>query len=164
MAESVVLDACTVIILEGCGALDAVLSLEEYQFQIGPIVLKECGSGCQATLDQHMRGGRLSLVPIEAIPTALFLHLLQRYRLGDGETECLVICEALGCSIATDDMAARRAATALYGATRLTGTLGLLRAAVALGRLTSSAAMEFYNIARRRGAFLPDVDAGFFSQ
>ena len=162
MATEVVLDACTIITLDGCGALDVILLIEGYDFYLGPIVEGECRPGCGTALDGHIAAKRLTRVPVADVPATLFLDLLQRYRLGDGETECLTVCGGLDYLIATDDMAARRAATELYGAEKLTGSVGLLRIAVTRGLLTPSAAMGYYNRGRRAGAFLPDIGEDYF--
>lgn len=162
MATLVVLDACTIITLDGCGAFDTVLSLEAYRFLVGPLVLGECAPGSEMALRTHLDARRLNEVAAQQISTSHFLRLLDQFRLGDGETECLVIPHATGCIVATDDAAARRAAPALYGSGGVTGTLGLLREAVRAGAITPAEALAFYRRAKSAGAFLPALAEDFF--
>jgi hypothetical protein len=133
VVDALVLDAREVITLAGCGVLEGVLPIAGCGLFSRPIVLSLREPSCTALLEDYLRAGGLTLVEIVHIVTSQSLALLTQYRLGDGETECLVACGSLGCALATDDMTARRAGTQLYGSSRLTCSLGLLRDAVSRG-------------------------------
>ena len=57
---------------------------------------------------------------------------------------------------------ARRRATELLGADRVSGTLGLLKEAVAESLMTKTAAFAAYEQMRAAGGFLPQISIGFF--
>jgi predicted nucleic acid-binding protein len=83
--------------------------------------------------------------------------------LGDGETECLLFTIDYGHSMASDDRKARTIAQSQIGGTRVTGSLGLLRNAVRAVKLSQQDAMTAYTRMQQAGAFLPTIDATFFT-
>lgn len=156
-----ILDASTVINLLNGAALELVLRLDSHRFAIGPMVLRECGLH-EAQLQTFVAAGLLTVVNDDLVSANQFLVLLERYGLGDGETECLAVAALTGASMCCDDAAARRAATDLVGSHRLSGSLGLLREAVRQGRLSSDRAFAAYEQMRAKGGFLPEATKEFF--
>ena len=154
-----VLDASSAINCINSGSLDLVLSIPELSLGVGPIVRRECGD---AALEAALASGKLQTLDDSTIPAGRFLALLARYRLGDGETECLAIAETQRLIMVTDDSAARQAAQELLGAAKLTGSLGLFRRAVIAGLITAEDAMRRYEVMKAKGGFLPDIDLRFF--
>ena len=141
------------------GCLDVILSLD--QFFIGPLALAECGD-CSAGLSDTIDSGTLIALEVGDIPTARFLELLSEFRLGDGETEGMVVAERLGLCMATDDRKARKSARLILGPGRVTGSIGLLGRAVSREALAPADANEFYGRMVRAGSFLPKIDESFF--
>lgn len=156
-----ILDASTAINLANGDVLDVVLRLDGLTFAIGPIVLKECGTH-QATIGDQISKGLLGLASDEAIPASIFLQFLEKYELGDGETECLVIASLESCVVCCDDAAARRAVANELGRQSVSGSIGLLKEAVKQGALTPSQAVMAYEQMRVKGAFLPDLPSAYF--
>jgi predicted nucleic acid-binding protein len=154
-----VLDASSAINCINSDSLNVVLSVPRLSLGIGPIVRGECGD---AALEAAIALGTLQSLDDSTIPAGRFLALLQKYRLGDGETECLAFAETQGLIVVTDDGAARKAAQDLLGAERLTGTLGLLRRAVLAELIAPEDGMRRYELMKSKGAFLPDISIQFF--
>jgi len=76
--------------------------------------------------------GWLRILPLESVEEqALYIELITT--LGAGEASCLAVASAHGFVLATDDLAARRAATQRN--VRLTGTIGILIRLVRAGHL-----------------------------
>lgn len=156
------LDACSAINLIASDSLDVVVSIPELSFCVGPIVVRECGSLFGAVLRKHAENGTILRVHEDDIPGARYLELLSKYALGEGETECLAICEQRQFRLVSDDAAARKAGAELLGSDRVTGSLGLLRACVAAGLLRRDDAFDRYQRMVDNGAFLPSLDIDFF--
>ena len=80
-------------------------------------------------------------IVLTEIQNDLELRLWARYtlRLDAGESATLAAAVSRGWSLASDDRAARRVAESELGPGRLTGTVGILRAAVEAGLLTLGA-------------------------
>ena len=159
---SIVLDTCSIINLHHGGVLGTILDLSGYTFAVGPSVLDECAGDLRPVLQRHIDERALTLLDDEVLPATLFATLLQRFRLGEGETECLAFAQLHDLDLCTDDRAARRAAGGLLGRNRVTGSPGLLRACVEQGRVTVVEAMSSYQRMRAAGAFLPRITAEFF--
>jgi predicted nucleic acid-binding protein len=138
--------------------------IPEHSFYVGPIVVRECGSLYGAVLRKHAENATVFEVPEDDIPGARYLELLRSYRLGEGETECLAICEHRQYRLVSDDAAARRAGIELLGDQGVTGSLGLLRGAVIAGLLLQQDAFSRYERMVDNGAFLPKIEPDFFKQ
>ncbi len=93
----------------------------------------------------------------EALPASLFLSLLERYQLGDGETECLAFASQGDDIVCCDDRRARTMITRELGPGRVTGTLGILVRMIHHGLIANQLALATYEQMRRRGGFLPEV-------
>jgi predicted nucleic acid-binding protein len=158
-----VVDACALINLFNGHALELVLALDEHTFAVGPIVLGECAGELRPVLEHHIARAALQLLDDDLVPVGSFAALLARFRLGDGETECLAFAELAGLDVCTDDGAARKAVRELLGEDRLTGSLGLLRTAVGLQRLAAAEAYARYLEMVAAGGFLPVASQAFFS-
>lgn len=98
-------------------------------------VLGELEPDCRQQVDQLMARDELAAVSLEGRDE---LERWARYtlRLDAGESATLAAAASRGWSIAVDERAARRIAAEDLGPDRLTGTVGVLSAAVAQSRLT----------------------------
>lgn len=150
----VVLDASTLINLDHGDALAKVLSLPGWTFQISPEVLRESRTVAKA-IKAAVERGDLHWVDDTAIDAEEFEDALASWELGPGETECILAARSMDCAVACDDGAARRVIEREIGVARMTGTVGLLREAVAAGLLTAQQAFEAYEQMKRLGGFLP---------
>lgn len=128
---------------------------------MGPIVRGECKQQ-RDILDALVDSGKITILDDSHVSATLFLDLLQRFGLGEGETECLAACAHGNYDMACDDRRARGAFMELYGTRRITGSLALLRRCVAAGLVSSDEATGSVEQMKRRGAFLPDVGEFFF--
>ncbi len=150
------------IALEGCGALEPILDLPSARFLVGTIGVRECGPVLEARLRDYERAGKIREATNSEVPVALVLTLLERHRLGDGETECIAIAEQLGAGVAIDDHVAANAVAQELGALRVTGTVELLRMAVRGGTMPAQVARVAYACIKSIGAFVRDVQTSFF--
>lgn len=157
----IVFDACTVISLCNASALEIVFLTDTSEYLLGPITEAEAGS-VGARIQQAKAKGFLRSTAPQDVPTTRYLALLAQYRLGDGETESLAAAEELGGILATDDGRARAVAAGLLGTARVTGSIGLLTAAVRAGNLTSYEAYAVYRVMQKTGSFLPHLEPDHF--
>lgn len=102
-------------------------------------VLDELGTSCRAQVDGLLARDMLVSAALESRAE---LERWARYtlRLDSGESATLAVAAERGWSVAVDDRAARRVAEEDVGADRLTGTVGILAAAVREGHLTRAEA------------------------
>lgn len=157
----VVLDASTLINLDNGEAFAQVLSIPGRSFQVSAEVLRESRTVAVA-IKTAVQQGQIALVDDNAIDAAEYEDAIAEWQLGPGETECILAAKSLGCSVACDDGAARKVIRREIGVERLTGTVGLLRDAIAAGLTTAEAAFESYQQMKRRGGFLPDLKLADF--
>ena len=113
-------------------------------------------AGQAFSLDEYVDRGLLERAEMTAAEMAIFHATKVRLRLGDGETEALVIAANRGWAVATDDGPARKRIAADNASVRLSGTIGLLRALVKATAVTQRDATELLTVMRERGARLPD--------
>jgi predicted nucleic acid-binding protein len=132
-----------------------------FAFHMGTIVRGECGD-LIPYLDEQVRKGQIVILHGKTIVPARFAEILNRYELGLGETECIVHAEQHTLIVCTDDKAARSAAKAHLGETRILGSLGLVRECVCSGKVSAGQAYVSYELMKSRGAFLPDVSPEYF--
>jgi predicted nucleic acid-binding protein len=123
----------------------------------------ECSPTCAASLLALTQAGQLFLVDESDIPAELFLDLLTRFNLGEGETECLTVCNLGNFTFCCDDARARAACVELFGSERVIGSLRLLRWAVEDGLVSREEAFDAYERMKRAGGFLPLIRIDYFS-
>ena len=150
----VILDASTLINLANGEVLGEVLKLPQRHFVVSSVVRAESKT-IAAAIDDAVKAKRLGLVDDSLISVGAFKAARKRLQLDAGETECILAAVAMGCSIGCDDQAARKAIIKELGEARLTGSLGLLQKAVAVGLITRGEAFASYQLMRARGGFLP---------
>jgi len=160
----VLFDASSLINLVKGGVFELILAMSPTQFLVGPIVLQECVGSDEVAdaVRTAVDDGRVAVVDDSEISGALFLTLLERHKLGPGETECLTYAVNSDVVICSDDLKARQVAASAFGAARVTGTLGLLRDLVSSGSTTDIVAWESYLRMIQAGAFLPAIGRDFF--
>lgn len=159
----VILDASTLINLANGGVLGDVLALNEFEFLVGEAVIEEIPSIAEE-IKQVVAIGLLRFVDDNVITATAFSQAKQEMQLGDGETECILAAALMGCCIACDDKQARRAAkTRLKPEDRVTGSIGLLRALCAAGRISPEEALAAYQLMIERGGYLPEASLELFS-
>lgn len=90
---------------------------------------------CRRDVEAEVQRGNFQLAEVTG---TMELEHWARYtlRLDAGESATLTAAVTRGWSVAMDDRAARRVAESELGANRLTGTIGILRAAIDGGLLT----------------------------
>lgn len=157
-----VLDTSVLVNCSNGGILAIVFKLSKRTFVIPPAVATEFEAGDIAALEEAGKAGRVTILNDADVPGALYLQLLHDWGLGEGETECIAFASHTGSAFAADDRLARRRATELLGATNVSGTLGLLKEAVAEVLLTKADAFSAYREMRVAGGFLPEVSIDFF--
>jgi predicted nucleic acid-binding protein len=92
-------------------------------------VLVELEGPCEQEVTERIQGGEFTLTELSG-PHELEQWARYTRRLDAGESATLAASVSRGWSIALDDEAARRLAEQELGEGRITGTVGLLRAAV----------------------------------
>jgi len=151
---TVVLDASTLINLANGEVFAKIVSLPGRSFQVSPVVLRESRTVGKA-IRAAVKRGDIEWVDDDAIDAQEFEDALEEWGLGPGETECILAAKALGCAVACDDGAARQVILLELGQPRMTGTVVLLREAVAAGLLTAQQAFDAYQEMKRLGGYLP---------
>lgn len=155
--ERIVVDTCSLLNWVNGGAFDAIVSLPVTLYVVGPLVELESTTIAQI-LAQHFSSGKLVRLRNEDLDAAAFLDLVDKYGLGEGETECLA--HALVSSdliVCTDDRKARGIVTALLGRPRLTGTIGLLLRCFRNGGIKAEELRRSHEMMVEAGAFLPKL-------
>ena len=158
----IIFDASSAINLINGAALSVTLNLSTHVFLIGPQARGECAAQI-VEIDREIACGALNLFDDSQVSSTLFVETLALHNLGLGETECLVFAEVdPELSICCDDGRARAIAKKLIGPPRVVGSLFLLRECVRAGILSVSEAYTSFLQMRTKGAFLPDLDSGYF--
>lgn len=159
-----ILDACSIINLTNSNYFDIILRLPERKWFVGQIVYEECNSGKNLLpeLEQAIEDGYIILLSGEDIDALNYLHLLESYHLGDGETECLAYSLEKGFIVCSDDGKARKIISMELGIDKVIGSLGLMKEAVEENLLTTDKAKSAYETMLRKGGFLPDIPDDFF--
>jgi predicted nucleic acid-binding protein len=158
----IIFDASSLINLINGDGFDVVLTIQDHQFYLGPLVYSECGSDCEAKIRGALQNNELTLLDDNETASSVFLDLLQRFRLGDGETECLAFSVGTDFGVCSDDRRARQICESTIGKEKVTGSLGLLREAVKLGLITADEGFRVYLKMKTAGGFLPSIDITFF--
>lgn len=151
-----VVDASALLNLSNGQVLENVLGLPNCSFAFGSLVHEEIPT-LAGELAQFLSAGMVTRLDDLLLPAAEFLRMKDQYRLGDGETECLIAARSLNATLVADDQAARRVAIGYLGAKRITGTIGLLRICVGRGRVAKVNAYEAYRMMKAHGGFLPEM-------
>ena len=94
--------------------------------------------------------------------TDAFLAMKRAYSLGDGETECLVICTCTEFLLGCDDRKARECAIQIIDSNRVHGSLYILKEAVISGTISSTEAWDAYLMMKSQGGFLPELSNKYF--
>jgi predicted nucleic acid-binding protein len=151
-----IFDASAMLNLVHGDVLSTVLQIPSLIARGGPQVRRECGS-IAPRLDFLIDTGQLILLDDGDLPAASFLALLDRYGLGEGETECLAFAKLGDHIVCCDDRRARMMIASELGQKRVIGSLGLLVQAMHWNVLTLEAAFGAYEQMRRRGGFLSEI-------
>lgn len=159
---NVLLDSSSVINLHNAGALALVSRLKRCRFWLPPMVVSECQVGSAAAILELQAADAIGFLDDDIVPTDRFLELLELHELGDGETECIAICELNGHMLCCDDRKAREAASTLFGQDRVVGTIRVLRWCVEEGLADCGQAHDLFRSMRAAGGFLPNTDRTFF--
>lgn len=157
-----VLDASTLINLANGEVLSAVLAMNGKQFFMSSAVRRESKSIADA-IDIAVESGHLELVDDNEISATVFRQTQAALKLGEGETECILAAEAMGCVLACDDRAARERAKERLGEDRVIGSLRFLKMLRTLGTLSAQEAEAAYDRMTARGGFLPDLPSGYLA-
>lgn len=160
----VILDACTLINLINGASLQTVLSIPEFSFFVGDILLDSeiLNPAQKLIIDAHISKGHI--VKLTSIITLQeFLIVKQKFDLGDGETEGIALCKKGKYSFASDDWKARRSGVIEIGDAKVIGTLFLLRETVRQSLMTIQEAISCIQLMKQKGAFLPEVGESYFS-
>ena len=157
----VVVDACTLINLANGEVLSKVLQLPGFFFHVSSVVRHESKSIAEA-IDIAVANGRITLLDDTLISVSDFIRAKKELKLDDGETECILAAQALGCVVASDDGAARKLICEILGKERLSGSISLLRHAIADGAIDRKQAFFAYSLMRERGGFLPSLTENDF--
>ncbi|OFW00187.1 MAG: hypothetical protein A3G20_04455 [Acidobacteria bacterium RIFCSPLOWO2_12_FULL_59_11] len=157
-----IFDACALINLANGGVLPLVLAIPANFYFIGPMVREESGA-LEADIQEAIRAGMLQILDASTVSAKLYLDLLAKHGLGEGETECLTVAMTDDFVVISDDRRAREVIREALGDGKLTGSIGLLRKAIAHSLLDRPAAYKAYQLMRATGAFLPSwtIDQAF---
>jgi predicted nucleic acid-binding protein len=150
-------DACCINNLINGKAVDAVAAANHRRFCVEGIIQDEVIQN-REELERLIRSGLVQEFLGDNVKASEVGDVAAKHNIGLGEAECIAIGKKAGANVASDDSRARRAATNELGERRVTGTLGLLREAVARKTMTPSQAFESYRRMVEKGGYLPKVD------
>lgn len=142
--------------------MELVCQLENVEWWLPPAVVDESGPTCAAVMLDLQQRGLIHFLNDDKIEADRFLSLLDAYRLGAGETECVAIAAETDHHICCDDRRARRMAAETIGSDRVFGTVRLLKWCVEQDRIGCNEARELLREMRERGGFLPDTPQSYF--
>lgn len=152
-----IIDACALINLINTGASDLIAELM-WDIRCQGLVEDELADQTNA-LERLFEIGALSRLAGD-IPASEVASIVTAHRLGLGEAECIAFCHRNPWLFISDDQRARKVAAAAFGASRVTGTIGLLCDCVDHGILSNSSAADALGLARQAGGYLPEFDFG----
>lgn len=158
----IITDASTLINLDNADALRLATSIPAFEFWIAPLALGECNSDCAARIAALNADGLVHYLDENLLDADRFLELKALYELGDGETECLLVAEALGHSVCTDDGKARTVAKELFGEARVIGSAGLMRQLAENTIVDCKRANDLFDLMKAAGGYLPALEHKFF--
>jgi predicted nucleic acid-binding protein len=155
-------DASSVINLNNAGAFELACRLTRCKLWLSPIVVGECDPRSASIVAVLREAGIISFVNTSEVPGGLYLDLLSKHRLGEGETECIAVCAALGYALCSDDRRAREVGGYMLGAERVIGSLRILRWCVEERLVACNIAYDRFLEMVKLGGFLPPTPEAFF--
>ena len=161
---NVIIDACSLINLHNGNCLALVPTLSETRIWVGPEVLRECNSECAMAVLSLANRGEIGRIDDFEVGAERFLHLLDRFGLGPGETECLVVAEQNGFVVCSDDRRARTSTEIVLGQNRCIGTARLLKWCVRDRLFSCTDALRYFDLMKMEGGHLPNLEARFFCE
>jgi predicted nucleic acid-binding protein len=157
-------DTCCINNLINGGAVDTVVATTHRRLCVEGLVHDEVIQN-REQLEKLIASGAIGEIPGGEILASEVGKVAEKYNIGLGEAECIAIGKKKNVAVASDDLRARRAAVEELGRSSVTGTLGLLREAVAKQGMTPEQAFAAYNLMVANGAYLPKVpNAQFFAE
>lgn len=158
------IDACSAINLVNGSVLKTVLSLPDYEFFVGQLVLEECDgqSERRSILESAIEEGLITEIDEDELSGELFESLTNEFGMGAGETECLTFAEQHGEGVVTDDGRARSVSTQRFGEHRLFGSIRLLKLCVENGLLQPAEGPQIVKQMIASGGYLPQVPDDYF--
>ena len=160
------LDACSIINLINGGCIDKVVSASYNDYFVGDVVLEhEMINPLQRLVIQALiTKGHVGVLR-SSVPFSTVIAFQEKYNLGIGETECIVLCKKQGYAVCSDDRKASKTAIRELGSGRVLTSLRLLKDAVANTVLLCAEAIECYSQMLEKGGFLPtNLDESYFCQ
>jgi predicted nucleic acid-binding protein len=160
----IIYDASSLINLANGGVLERIISGTNSVSLVGPQVLAECSS-IKSELDLLIESHELLLMSDEELPAETYFEILEKFRLGPGETECIAFARQYPdiSAISCDDRRARIVCSEVIGESRLTGTIGRLKFAIENNLLSIGDATNAYQNMVLSGGFLPKLNPFLFS-
>lgn len=156
-------DACCLLNLIRGDFVSAVVVSATRSLCCQGLVIDEIVSDAPA-LARLIRSGALTEISGGQIFSSQLGAMAAAHNIGLGEAECIVIAKDLACSLASDDKRARTAAVAELGKARVTGSIGLIREAVAGGVVELDDAYLAYSKMINAGAYLPNLAQDKFEE
>lgn len=160
----IVCDACTLINLAAGGVLP-LFQANGIEIACGEICLDEATAGGPFSEDiqESVRRGFVERFPDDTLQVSQVEFAMSSWKLGAGESECILLVESAGDWVAaSDDNRARNIASDKFGKERVLGSIGLLRRLVLIGAISIEDAVACHQLMRDNGAFLPPADSKYY--
>lgn len=162
---NVIMDACSIINLHNGGVLRDICRIEGLHIQVGPIVGGECSEDCALAIANLHTDGDLEYLEDNVLEIDEFLKFVEETKLGDGESECILLANLNDhSSICCDDRRGRIMGAELLGEDRVFGSLKLLKIAVQNDIIQPIEAFEAFELMRAAGGFLPTITLAYFQE
>jgi len=146
-------DAVSTLVNGLANRLAVALIVERQEVRVWPT--HSARAGQPFSLQEFVERGILERAEMTAAELAMFHATKAQLRLGDGETEAIVLAASRGWTVATDDGPARKRLAAHRPSVPITGTVGLLRMLVQARAITRQVAARLLGMMRGRGGRLP---------
>lgn len=154
----IVCDTCSLINLQKAEALHLGVDMPCAKFCVGQVVVSELQTDVHVDMDWQSR-----CVLIEPdVDIARLASALNKFGLGPGETETLLLAKREGFCVLCDDRRARKVMEQELGGHRLAGSLGWLTHLVKNARLSAEDAFSRYEKMQSLGAFVPRLSNAEF--
>jgi len=160
---NIMVDSSSLINVIKGNCVDQICQLKDMKYYIGNIVIRECSVDEyeKRVINGLIKNGKL-ISANHNVPLKEFLKIKNNFKIGNGESESIALCNELGFSLLCDDRKARECGKKILGKEKVFGSLYLLKRCVDESMMECTQANNFYREMESKGGFLPDLEKTYF--
>lgn len=160
---NLVLDACSIIYAINGGVLHLLPQMPGRKFYIGKGLLETeiLKESQRIMIESLVNNGSLSIIEDE-IDVSEFTEISDRYNIGYGETECIILAKSLNLHMVTDDKKAGKSGLLELGESKVIDTITLITDLVQYQLINCQEAFAVYGRIISSGSFLPSIQPKHF--